>query len=56
MSEEDSMIPDAEIIIANATRYLIQGQEIYEASILLLCNMILSIEDVNYDYTRLEVI
>lgn len=44
-----------EKLLANATNFLIQGQEFNEASILLLCEINVSIWDESYGLTKLSI-
>src|SRR5947199_8850847 len=44
-----------EKLLANATNFLIQGQEFHEASILLLCGIDVSVWDDDYDLIRLTI-
>lgn len=39
------IVENPEIVLANATEFLIQGQEFYEAGILLLCDLHISVWD-----------
>ncbi len=50
-----SDLPDADKVLANAIAYLIEGQELYEASILLLCKIELIVWDDEYGNTIIEV-
>jgi hypothetical protein len=46
---EHEIFENPEIVLANATEFLIQGQEFYEAGILLLCDIHISIWDNSDD-------
>jgi hypothetical protein len=50
-----SDLPNADKILANAVAYLIEGQELYEASILLLCKVDLEVWREEYALTTVMV-
>ena len=52
----DEIFENPEIVLANATEFLIQGQEFYEAGILLLCDIQIAIwDDSHPSYTDLLI-
>jgi hypothetical protein len=50
-----SNLPDADKVLANAIAYLIEGQELFEASILLLCNIELTVWNEDYNWTTVMI-
>src|SRR5689334_10771108 len=51
----DDIFENPELVLANATEFLIQGQEFYEAGILLLCEIAISIWESQGTYDDLMI-
>ena len=50
-----NFLENPEMLLANATYFLIQGQEFNEASILLLCGINVSVWDEDFGHTKLTI-